>query len=282
LIRYLILILSAILTHNVYFVIILIVFRRVFDIRLSKVILKENIAIFYLRNISISNVREVVYFYKESIFLSGAQALQININGMIVLIISKVFGLQELGIFRSTFDFLSKIWFFSNGLGMVVFPYFASSGSGVNKNKKYISISWMFYSVIFMISIALFPIINTYILNDILSSEGDLLLYLFLLVGVLLLAQGNLSYEYLQAQGSYKSIMTTSFFTNIVFLVLTYLLYMFFPNLYIVVLSWMISIVIQTIIFERKATNSKSLLLVFSVSVIFIWIALGGLILINF
>jgi O-antigen/teichoic acid export membrane protein len=277
--RYSILIIGALITQNIYLILVLISIRRIFDIRLSKVILKENISIFSIRNISILNLRQVISFYKESIFLSGAQALQININGMVALIISKVFGLHELGIYRSVFDFLSKIWFFSNGLGMVIFPYFASETTGANKNKKYIKISWLFYSAIFVVLIVIFPWINTYILSNILNNDYGSLLYLFMLVGVLLIAQGNLSYEYLQAQGSYKILMIISLISNMVFILLTVFFNMYFSYLYIVLLCWMISIFIQTIIFERKASELNNSLLVLAVAVIFTWLTIGFLIL---
>lgn len=275
-IRYAILILGALLTQNVYILIILIALRRLFDVKLSKTILKENIAIFNLRSLSKSNIKKVFGLYKESILLSCAQALQINLNGMISLVVSKLFGLQGLGIYRSTYDLLSKIWFFSNGLGMVAFSYFASNSSGLNKNKKFIGISWLFYTLLYVVLILIFPWVNKYILNGILTSKEDIFLYVFMLITILLIAQGNLSYEYLQAKGNYKLLMIISLITNISFIILTFITYNLSPYPSTVILSWMMSIIIQTIIFERKTLEGNNAIFIISTLLILIWLLIGN------
>jgi O-antigen/teichoic acid export membrane protein len=257
LIRYTILILGSLITQNVFIIIALIAVRRFFDVRLSKKILQEQINIFSFKNISKSNLKKVMDLYKDTLFLSFTQALQINLNGMIAIIISKLFGVHGLGIYRSTFDILSKIWFISNGLGMVVFSYFASNTEGKNDNKKYIFISWIFYTIVFIILILAFPWINDYVLNNSLNANEGTFVYVFMLIAILITAQGNLSYEYLQAKGNYKSLMFTSLFTNLIFVLLICILYQFTASLFIVMLSWAVSILIQTILFERKASEER-------------------------
>ncbi len=279
LIRYLILILGSLFTQNVYILIIFMAIRRFFDIKLSRSILKESIVIFNLRSLSKSNIKNVFGLYKESILLSCTQALQINLNGMISLVISKLFGLQGLGIYRSAYDLLSKIWFFSNGLGMVVFSYFASNSSELNKNKKFISISWLFYTILYTILILIYPWVNNYILNGILTSKEDILLYVFMLITIVLIAQGNLSYEYLQAKGKYKFLVITSLITNISFIILTFITYSFSPYSFTIILCWMISIIIQTVIFERKTLEGNNSILIISLLLVLMWLLIGNVIL---
>jgi|GEM_PF-3569371 len=274
--RYAILILGSLFTHNVYILITLIALRRLFDVKLSKTILKEDLGIFNFRSLSSSNIKKVLGLYKESISLSITQALQINLNGMISVIISMLFGLQGLGVYRSTYDFLSKIWFFSNGLGMVAFSYFASNPLGINKNKKFISISWIFYTLLYIALILIYPWVNKYVLNGILTSKEDILLYVFMLITVLLIAQGNLSYEYLQAKGKYKFLMIVSIVTNISFIILTIITYNFSSNPSTVILSWMISIIIQTVIFERKTLEGNNAIFFLSTLLIIIWLLISN------
>ncbi|MFJ7186835.1 lipopolysaccharide biosynthesis protein [Lysinibacillus xylanilyticus] len=277
LIRYALLIFSSLLTQNVYILIVLMAIRRFFDVKLSRLIIKENIEIFNMGSINNYSIKKVIAIYKESILLSCTQALQINLNGMISLIISKLFGLHGLGIYRSTFDFLSKIWFFSNGLGMVVFSYFSSNSTEINKNKKFIRISWIFYTLIYVVFIFTYPWVNDYILNGILTTKEDILLYVFMLIVVLLIAQGNLSYEYLQAKGNYKFLVKISIITNTSFILFTFIAYYLSPYPFTVILSWMISILIQTIIFERKTLDGNNSIFIMSLILILVWLLIGNL-----
>ena len=273
--RYTLIIFGSIITQNVFIIIILLAIRRMLDIKLSRVILKEKIRIFDFRNINKINIFKVFAYYKESIYLSGTQALQINLNGMISLIISKLFGVEGLGLYRSTFDVLSKIWFFSNGLGLVIFPYFVGSSVGVNKYKKYTFISWIFYTLVYTAFILLFPLLNEFLLNGSLSNRDDMFLFLFILISVLLVAQGNLSFEFLQAKGNYKYLIRITLITNMSFLILSYLIYNLLPYTFSIIFCWMISLIIQTTSFEKKSLEGNKIILVFSLFLIICWIFIG-------
>jgi len=273
--RYTLIIFGSIITQNVFIIIILLAIRRMLDIKLSRVILKEKIRIFDFRNINKINIFKVFAYYKESIYLSGTQALQINLNGMISLIISKLFGVEGLGLYRSTFDVLSKIWFFSNGLGLVIFPYFVGNTTGNKHYKKYTFFSWIFYTLVYIGFLFLFPLLNEYLLNGSIKNEEGMFLYLFVLVSVLLVAQGNLSFEFLQAKGKYKYLMRITIITNVAFLVFFLLIYNHFPYVFSVAICWMISLIIQTISFERKSLRGSNFFLIFSILLIISWILLG-------
>lgn len=274
-IRYFLLIFGSIITQNVFIIIILLAIRRIFDIKLSKKITKEEIKIFDFTKINKLNLFKVFGYYRESIYLSGTQALQINLNGMISLMISRLFGVEGLGLFRSTYDILSKIWFFSNGLGLVVFPYFAGSSVGVNKYKKYTFVSWIFYTFIYIAFVLLFPILNEILLNGSLDNNEDMFLFLFMLISILLVAQGNLSFEFLQAKGNYKYLMLITFITNLIFLLLTFSTYKLIPYTFSVIICWMVSLIIQTISFEFKSIQGSKLFVLFTLFLIIFWVFIG-------
>ncbi len=275
LIRYTIIIFGSIITQNVIIIIILLAIRRIFDIKLSKKITKVEVQIFDIKNVNKINLIKIIGYYKESIYLSGTQALQINLNGMVSLIISKLFGVEGLGFFRSTYDLLSKIWFFSNGLGLVVFPYFAGSSVGVKKYKRYTLVSWIFYTFIFISFVLLFPIINEFLLNNSLNKNEDMLLFLFMLISILLLAQGNLSFEFLQAKGNYKYLMLITAITNFTFLILIFPVSKIIPYTLSVIICWMLVLIIQTLSFEYKSLQGSKLFTLFTLVLIILWIFIG-------
>lgn len=275
--RYFIIIFIAILTQNVFLIIILLVIRRLFDINLSRKIIKETIKVFDTKKVNKENLFKVFGYYKESMYLSGTQALQINLNGMISLIISKLFGVEGLGVYRSIYDLLSKVWFFSNGLGLVVFPYFAGKSVGTNKYKKYVAASWVFYTLVYVTLILLFPIVNRFLLNGSLISNDQIKLFVFVLISVLLIAQGNLSFEFLQANGRYKSLMKISFVTNFVFLIITLILYRYIPDTFSVIISWTLCSVIQTLSFEYLSLKGNGWYIFLSVLLILSWLIMGGM-----
>lgn len=275
LIRYILIIFGALVTQNIIWVVALLALRRFFDIKLSKRIIRENVQIFNFNTINKVNLHKVFGYYKESIFLSGTQVLQINLNGMIALIISKFFGVEGLGIYRSTYDLLSKIWFFSNGLGMVVFPYFAGGSVGVNKYKKYTYISWVFYTFVYITFITIYPLVNRFLLNGSLDGKGDKLLYLFTLISILLIAQGNLSFEFLQAKGKYKYLMRISLITNLVFLALAFIVSSYIPYTYSITICWMLCLILQTASFEFISLQRNKYIILCSLIIITFWIFIG-------
>ncbi|MEF2246821.1 hypothetical protein [Paenibacillus sp. IITD108] len=279
LIRYGLLIIGALFIQNIFIVISLLAIRRIFDVNLSKKILGEKISIFKINQITKANLKKVIGYYKESLYLSGTQALQINLNGMLSLIVSRFFGVEGLGVFRSTYDLLSKIWFFSNGLGLVVFPYFTSNKINANKYRRFIFLSWLFYSLIFILVILLFPLLNKLLLEGTLTANEHFFLFLFLLISILLIAQGNLSFEFLQANGNYKYLMLVTLAVNVSFLIFALVLSKYILYTYSVIFGWMLSVMIQTVCFEFKSLNRSGIILVFSLLIILSWLTIGFFIL---
>ncbi|NMO96639.1 lipopolysaccharide biosynthesis protein [Paenibacillus lemnae] len=276
LIRYMLLIIGAVVTQHIFIVLLLLTLRRIFDIRLSRRMIREgHIRIFDLGQVNRDNLRQVFRYYKESFFLSVTQALQINLSGMMALMVSHWFGVAGLGLFRSTYDVLSKIWFFSNGLGMVVFPYFAGGSVKTANYRKYTLISWGFYSVLLLVFICLFPYVNQYMLHGLLQGRSDFLLYLFMLISVLLAAQSNLSYEYLQARGEYKSLWLITLVTNLVFGACAFVVYSYTHSLLSVGIAWTSGLILQTCWFEAKSLKPIKLAFWYPLAFAACWLLAG-------
>lgn len=260
--RYIVLILGSYLFNDITIILFLLMTRRILDIKLSSKILGESNSIFSITNVNKNQFNYVAKVYKESIYLSATQAMQVNFNGLIIMIISKRYGIESLGLFRSTFDILSKVWFISNGIGTVVFPYFASSKFEI-KNGNYFFLSWAFYSSVAIFLYVSLPLVNEYLLNGELNSFQDRLLYVLISLVVLLTAQFNLSYEFLQAKGKYKLLFKISLLVSILFVIISSLISIFNLSLNYLVGLWALCLFIQTIGFEFYTMNKSSKYLIY-------------------
>jgi len=120
------------------------------------------------------------------------------------LIANGLYGLASAGIYKATFDITAKVWFLSNGMGVVAFPYFArvlSGGGGppvFSRLVQYLNASWGGYLLIAV----LLGIASPYLL-PLAGLPGATNRYLFLLVllGVCVNAHATVSLELLQASG---------------------------------------------------------------------------------
>lgn len=269
--RYAVLIIGSYLFEEIAIILFLLMTRRLLDIKLSKKILNESNSVFNFRSINKKQFSYVVNIYKESIFLSATQIMQINFSGLVIMIISKRYGVETLGLFRSTFDILSKIWFISNGLGTVVFPYFANEKFKMT-NGYYFLVSWFFYSFVAVMLYYSLPFINENLLNGELNLFEDNLLYLWISAVVLLTAQFNLSYEFLQAKGRYKLLFSISLFVSILFVFLSSIVSVLNLNLNYLVSSWALCLFIQTVGFEFYTLNKSPKYLIYIISFSVSWI----------
>ncbi|WP_214759708.1 oligosaccharide flippase family protein [Exiguobacterium sp. s129] len=274
--RYAVLIIGSYLFEEIAIILFLLMIRRLLDIKLSRKILNESNGVFKIKKINKKQFSYVLNIYKESIFLSATQIMQINFSGLVIMIISKRYGVETLGLFRSTFDILSKVWFISNGLGTVVFPYFASEKFKMT-NGYYFLVSWLFYSFVAVILYQSLPFVNENLLNGELNLFEDSLLYVCISAVVLLTAQFNLSYEFLQAKGRYKLLFSISLFVSILFVILSSIVAVLNLNLNYLVSSWALCLFIQTVGFEFYTLdkNPKYLIYIicFSVSCIILSIS---------
>jgi O-antigen/teichoic acid export membrane protein len=105
-------------------------------------------------------------FIAGSSLLSLAQLLQVSIIALPAILVNWFFGIRPLGIYRATFDLVSRLWFFSNTIGVVLFPKFARMLSEGRPQERLalrgilprlLSLSWIAYGAIAIVGALLGP-----------------------------------------------------------------------------------------------------------------------------
>jgi O-antigen/teichoic acid export membrane protein len=217
--RYALLLLGILLFSNPVYIILLLVIRKVIDFVFAYKIIGGLPRKYWRPIFDITKLRDLL---SQSVLLSVTQALQITIVSIGSILIGRYFGIEKLGLYRSIFDLVSKVWFFSNVLGLVSFPRFAKilhnpteNLQTINRIPHYLNLSWTLYSLVGFIGIFLSPyILRIFNYPNVDVSE----LFSLLLVGVILNAHANLSYEYLQADGRYVQTLKLSLLTVVILL----------------------------------------------------------------
>lgn len=139
--------------------------------------------------------------------LSMAQMLQVTAISAGAVLVSSTGGLAALGSYRAAFDLASKVWFFSNSIGLVSFPYMAGWMSVPEDRERVgralpsvLQASFAAYAGVFAAvacgALLVLPLIG-------MRGEGYTGLLALLLGGVVLNAHSNTPYELLQAAGHY-------------------------------------------------------------------------------
>ncbi|MFJ7371330.1 oligosaccharide flippase family protein [Lysinibacillus sp. NPDC098008] len=279
--KHLFLIGSVLIFKSVILLIITVLLRRVFDILYAKKFLKSMPKGSWQPQYAKGEFKKI---FSQSIVLSMAQLTQITILSIGTFLINRNFTMKEVGIYKATFDLASKVSFFSNSLGMVVFPRFSSvlkrteeKISLLNKMPLYYKISWLVYSILFLISLVIIPIIPN-ILNI-----QDMELFYLLLYGACLNAHANLSYEFLQADARLKEVIIPSIITLLMMSVIFYLTLDYY-SFYAIGISWVLSQVFNSMCMDtmvlRKIRKSSSITticfnLIISIGVIILYLSLG-------
>lgn len=160
------------------------------------------------------NLQRLFSTIRTTSLLSLAQLFQSTVLMIGSVLVNRNFGIVNLGLYRAAFDLANRIWFFSNGLGAVIFPKFASDLSEpvkrrqlLNKLPKFLQISWVAYMGIAIIGILAAPTV-LWIMH--LTQPGVLALFTLLLIGLCMNAHSNLSYEFIQATGKYQQVLTVT------------------------------------------------------------------------
>lgn len=160
------------------------------------------------------NLSEYRQLLRRSIVLSFAQILQLSALSAGSILVNRFDGMRALGVYRAVFDISSRIWFFSNTLGMVIFPRFvkklaSAEGRGQLSQQlpAFLQISWASYVALS----ALAAILGRTAL-EILGLPGTEYFCLFVLMisGVSMNAHTNVAYELLQASGLYGTVAKLS------------------------------------------------------------------------
>ncbi|EDL65259.1 lipopolysaccharide biosynthesis protein [Bacillus sp. SG-1] len=142
-----------------------------------------------------------------SFVLSTSQFLQQTVIAIGSVLVNRFFGLHYLGIYRSAFDLATKVWFFSNAIGLVIFPKFVRMLVDpqertllYNRLPFILLISWFSYYLLNMAGVLLAPV-GLKLMG--MSEHETVGLFVILLLGVCINAHSNLSYELLLAGGRY-------------------------------------------------------------------------------
>ena len=195
---------------------------------------------------------------KNSSILAVSQILQTIMITSGTYLVNQSYGLQALANYRASFDLANRIWFFSNGLGLVIFPRLVKIEAGAYENKdkdarlsRAVMSSWTAYSFMIVIGalsskaiFSLFGIHDTEIIS----------LFCLLLCGVAINAHSNLSYEILQARGRFLNTIVLSG-TSLVMLIVFYFVLEKKLGYFAIGYSWIISQIFYSFWIDQKAVN---------------------------
>ena len=161
--------------------------------------------------------------------LSMAQLFQSTVIAIGSFLTNRYFGLSGLGLYRAAFDLASKVWFVSNGIGLVIFPRFASllstsarRGYLFSRMPNILNLSWVSFNILFAIGVFVAPTVLSFMQ---LTQLQMLNLLSLILLGVCLNAHANLSYELFQAAGKYTLVAVLSAIALLLMLGTFYALY---------------------------------------------------------
>jgi O-antigen/teichoic acid export membrane protein len=209
--KYGLMFLAAWLYKNPAMVVVFLVSRRVFELFFMHLFLLKPPKSAWKPRLNGSELKDVLV---NSSVMSVAQFLQITIVSIGAVFVNRHFGVAVLGNYRAAFDLASKIWFFSNGLGLIVFPKFSQLLS-IKKERESLYIkmnlwlekSWTGYLLISILGIMcaswLLPQIN-------LGNTQIVTFFKLLIFGLCLNAHTNVSYEYLLADSRYGKVALLS------------------------------------------------------------------------
>ncbi|UQN09567.1 hypothetical protein [Deinococcus sp. QL22] len=201
LLKYSVMFLALFIFKDPLLLIIAVSMRKIIDIVIARLILGK---IEHYNWKPVFSYVPLRVFAVQSFNYSIPQLLQTMVILSSSFSVGSTFGLVGLGVYRSAFDIANRIWFFSNGLGLVVFPRLVklnNSNEGRQQIKRLLPmqmlLSWMLY-----LSIAIVVIVyGNQILPSIGISDYQIISMIKLLVlGVSLNAHANLAYEVLQSR----------------------------------------------------------------------------------
>jgi O-antigen/teichoic acid export membrane protein len=249
--RYGLMFAGILIFHDPKIVVLLIVGRRLIDFFTARKIMGNLPSGSWTPSFDLRSFKSVV---GNSVALSFAQLFQTTVISVGTVFVNSLFGLEALGIYRSAFDLANKVWFFSNGVGLVVFPRFVQSlKDQVSRRLLFshfptvFSASWAGYTMLSGIGAIAAPL-----LLGILGLRLPVIqnLFVVLLLGVTMNAHANLSYEFLQATGRYWVAVGLSLVALILMVGSFYGLYTSF-GIMAIGWSWVISQVIYAIIADN-------------------------------
>ncbi len=204
--KYLLMFLAAWLFRSPAAVVLFLVSRRFLELVFIRHLLLIPPRAAWKPRIKLSELKHILV---NSSMMSFAQFLQITTISLGAVFVNRHFGVAVLGNYRAAFDLASKIWFFSNGLGLIVFPKFsqllsnpAARDALYKKMRLWLEKSWTGYLIISLLAV----LSASWLLPKINLGNPQIITYFKLLIfGFCLNAHTNVSYEYLLADNRYRN-----------------------------------------------------------------------------
>lgn len=258
--KYSLLFLAAWIYRDPAVVVLFLVSRRLFDLIMACLILPTLPKTAWKPRVK---PREFIAILSNSSVMSLAQFLQATIVSIGAVFVNRHFGIAVLGNYRVAFDLVSKVWFFSNGIGLVVFPKFSHMLSSKTEREQLYKIiriwlkkSWTGYLLISIIAILcaqwLLPLFK-------LEDKQIILFFKLLIVGLCLNAHTNVSYEYLLADNRYGMVAFLSL-AVLAIMCSGYMLLVDIAGPYAIGWAWIISqsiygIVVDELVLKNELTT---------------------------
>ncbi len=204
--RYSLMLAGVLLTRRVEFALAFVLGRRLVDLTAAPHILPHLPEGSWRPRIS---THEALALVGQSSQLALTQLLQLSTVAAGSVLVNGFFGLTALGVYRSAFDVVSKVWFFSNTAGTVLYPRFIQLLRREASRERLARVlpamqnaSWMACCLAAVAAILAAP----FVLTLMRLSATPPLLFALLIIGVLWNAHATLSIELLQAGARFRTV----------------------------------------------------------------------------
>ena len=200
--RYGLMFLSFIIFRRPDLAVLLTIFYRVIDIVLALKILPALPQDSWYPNWNFYDIKKLL---SESFVLSIVQASQLIMLSLGSIFANRYFGLAGLGLYQAAYNIANRLWFFSNGISLALFPRLVKLSQIENQNVRLkiatiLSVSWIMYCLIATLAIVTAP----YICKLFSFHVADNLKLLYLLfLGIAINCHIDIVYSYFQAANKY-------------------------------------------------------------------------------
>ena len=252
--RYALMLAGVLLTTRVELAVAFVLGRRLVDLAVAPVILPSLPAGSWRPRLS---PREARALMGQSSLLAITQLLQLSTVAVGSMMVNWYFGLAGLGVYRSTFDVVSKVWFFSNTAATVLYARFIQLLRRDESRERLgrilpglQSASWLIYSLIAIAGVIAAPAV----LHVMRLSATPPPLFALLVIGVLYNAHATLSNELLQASGQFRVVGETATVSFVAMTAVFLLLVRRYP-LYAIGWAWVISQFLSSVFIDAQAVR---------------------------
>ncbi|MFO0467606.1 MAG: lipopolysaccharide biosynthesis protein [bacterium] len=182
-------------------------------------------------------------FVGQTLELSTAQLLQVTVISMGTFLVGWRSGLAGVGAFRAVFDVVSKVWFFSSGIGVVLFPTLAGAVSSPSRRAEVagllpplLSLSFAAYAMLAAAGSVATPVAVSLLRFEFPEARA---VFALLLGGIVFTAHANVSYELLQSLGAYRRVAVLNAATLVLYVATTWVLPVASPTVAVASAWWL-------------------------------------------